>query len=157
MSSESPETTIRLRPARETELERFDAMDRQAHASRFVIQTGLEAHRQNFSDPAVTYLAIERDGVFCGYFILVREFEAESVEFRRILIDRHQRGVGQAAIAAMESYCREQWNPRRIWLDVFEDNEIGRYVYHKLGYVRFREAMFDGRKLLFFEKQLRPD
>ena len=80
----------------------------------------------------------------------------DSVEFRRILIDQNRRGIGQAAIAAMENYCREQWNPKRIWLDVFEDNEIGRHIYQKLGYARFGEDIFDGRKLLFFEKQLRP-
>ena len=130
-------------------------MDRQAHASRYVIQTGLDQHRQNFSNPAITYLAIERGDDFCGYFILVLEQGGDSVEFRRILVDQHQRGVGQAAIVEMEKYCREQWNPKRIWLDVYEDNEIGRHIYHKLGYVPFSEEISDGRKLLFFEKQLR--
>jgi diamine N-acetyltransferase len=148
--------TIELRRAREHELKKFDVLDRQAHASRFVIQTGLATHLQNFRHPDITYLSIERAGDFCGYFILVREAQTDSVEFRRILIDRNRRGAGQAAIVAMENYCRENWNPKRIWLDVFEDNEIGRHIYQKLGYLRFREEMFDGRKLLFFEKQLRP-
>ena len=31
-------------------------MDRQAHASRFVIQTGLATHRRNFHHPDITYL-----------------------------------------------------------------------------------------------------
>lgn len=148
---------IELRLAREDELETFDALDRQGHASRFVVQTGIDTHRENFSRPDITYLSIEREGEFCGYFILVREAERDSVEFRRILIDRDRRGIGQAAILAMERYCQQQWNPKRIWLDVYEDNEIGRHIYRKLGYAPFRQEIVDGRKLLFFEKQLRPD
>ena len=148
---------IELGLARKRDLEIFDRMDRQSHASQFVIQTGLATHRQNFNNPCIFYLNIESDGEFCGYFILVREAENDSVEFRRILIDQHRRGVGQAAIGAMENFCRQEWNPKRIWLDVFEDNEVGRHIYQKLGYVQFRQEIFDGRKLLFFEKQLRPD
>lgn len=145
--------TVSLRTALAEELELLDAMDRQDHASRFVIQTGIEQHRRNFDDPDITYLCIENDqGALCGYFILVAEAGGESIEFRRILIDRNHRGIGQGAIVAMEEYCRQQWRPARIWLDVYEDNDIGRHIYPKLGYRPIGESTNDGRKLLFFEK-----
>ena len=145
--------TVSLRVAQARELEILDAMDRQDHASQFVIQTGLEQHRRNFSDPDITYLCIENDrGQLCGYFILVAEAGGETIEFRRILIDQNQRGIGQNAIRAMEDYCRRRWNSRKIWLDVYEDNEIGRHIYEKMGYVPAGETYYEGRKLLFFAK-----
>lgn len=144
---------ISLKPSKKEELEKFDEMDRQDHARNFVIQTGLETHQKCFSDPKVTYLCIENcSGEFCGYFILVSEPETESVEFRRILIDQEKRGIGQAAISEMERYCKREFNVNRIWLDVYEDNEIGMHIYEKMGYERFMVKRIEGRKLYFYEK-----
>lgn len=146
---------IYLRQSTSKELEIFDVMDRQDHARRFVIQTGLGQHQQYFDDPRITYLSIENSrGEFCGYFILVLETETGSVEFRRILIDQKKRGIGQAAIAEMENYCKNEFNVKRIWLDVFEDNKIGLHIYEKLGYERFGEEQVAGRTLYFYEKNL---
>ena len=146
---------ISLRPSNRDELEIFDEMDRQEHARNFVIQTGIETHQNYFRDPKISYLSIENSrGEFCGYFILVLEAVSGSVEFRRILIDQKQRGIGQAAIAEMESYCKNKFKVRRIWLDVYEDNEIGMHIYEKMGYKRFREKPVEGRKLYFYEKAL---
>ena len=146
---------IRLRPSSREELDMFDTMDRQAHARDYVLQTGIETHRQYFDDPGITYLSIEdHRGEFCGYFILVLENATGSVEFRRILIDRDRRGIGQAAIIEMEGYCRHTLNAKRIWLDVFEDNEVGIHIYEKMGYTRFKQQRLDGRQLYFYEKPL---
>ena len=146
---------ISLRLSNRDELEIFDEMDRQAHAREFVIQTGLEAHQKYFSDPEITYLSIENSrNEFCGYFILVHEADSDSVEFRRILIDRKQLGIGQAAIEEMENYCKNNFSARRIWLDVYEDNEIGMHIYEKMGYARFKEEVAGNRKLFFYEKAL---
>ncbi|MEM7195111.1 MAG: GNAT family N-acetyltransferase [Pseudomonadota bacterium] len=146
---------IRLRAATANELEIFDQMDRQPHARRFVLQTGIDQHRKNFRDPLITYLVVEDDSeTLCGYFILVFEPENDSVEFRRILIDQSKRGIGQTAISLMESYCRKTWSASRIWLDVFEDNEVGCHIYPKLGYTFFGETDFEGRALKLYEKQL---
>lgn len=148
-------TRVSLRPSRRDELETFDAMDRQPHARDYVLQTGIDTHRRYFDDPAVTYLSIEDgSGDFCGYFILVLDADARSVEFRRILVDRHRRGIGQAAIAAMERYCKNAFDVQRIWLDVFANNEIGIHIYEKSGYARFTEQWIGGRKLYFYEKRL---
>ncbi len=146
---------IHLRPCSREELQILDAMDRQAHARDFVIQTGLEAHQKQFDTPGVTYLVIENaQGECCGYFILVLEVDGRSVEFRRILVDEHRRGIGQAAITEMENYCRREYEAGRIWLDVFEDNQLGMHIYEKLGYRRFSEDSFEGRRLFLYEKDL---
>ena len=62
--------------------------------------------------------------------------------------------VGQAAIIEMEGYCRHTLNVKRIWLDVFEDNEVGIHIYEKMGYTRFKQQRLDGRQLYFYEKPL---
>ena len=54
----------------------------------------------------------------------------------------------------MESYCKTEFNVKRIWLDVYEDNEIGMHIYEKMGYERFKEKLVEGRKLYFYEKAL---
>ncbi|MDX1739072.1 MAG: GNAT family N-acetyltransferase [Alphaproteobacteria bacterium] len=146
---------ISLRPSNINELETFDEMDRQEHARKFVNQTGIETHQKYFSDPKVSYLSIENSrGEFCGYFILVLEAVSGSVEFRRILIDQGQRGIGQAAIAEMEIYCKNLLGAKRIWLDVYEDNDIGMHIYEKMGYARFKEELAGERKLFFYDKAL---
>ena len=130
-------------------------MDRQGHASHFVIQTGLENHQKQYSDPDVHYLSIEnKDGELSGYFILVHEANTDSVEFRRILIDENQRGIGQLAISEMERFCRKEFAIKRIWLDVFEDNQLGIHVYEKLGYKRFKQGSLQQRTLFYYEKSL---
>ena len=89
-----------------------------------------------------------------GYFVLVLEPESQSLEFRRISIDQSSRGVGQTAINEMERFCGDNFSVQRIWLDVYQDNVIGRHVYEKLGYKQFNEELREGRKLLFYEKTL---
>ena len=100
----------------------------------------------------IRYLNIEQDGKFCGYFILGNEPETDSVEFRRILLDKDARGVGQLAIIEMEDYCQREFNMNRIWLDVYADNAIGIHIYEKLGYRKFDETLHEGRPLYFYQK-----
>ena len=145
---------IQLRLAQETDLPALDAMDQQAHANRFILQTGLRQHRQNLVNPDITYLVIEHNGERCGYSILVLETGNHSVELRRILIDQHHRGIGQIALAMIEGYCRQRWHAERIWLDVFADNAVARHIYQKSGYQQFREEHHEARRLLFLEKAL---
>ena len=76
------------------------------------------------------------------------------VEFRRIVVSCRGIGIGQAAIPAMEVYCREQLHCRRIWLDVFDSNPRGRHIYQKLGYRLFDTGELEGRKLLYMDKSL---
>ena len=146
---------ILLRPSTRDELVSFDKMDRQNHAKSFVTQVGIEIHQKYYDNTDVTYLTIENsNGEISGYFVLVTEADKGSLEFRRVLIDQYKRGIGQAAITEMENYCRENFRVDRIWLDVYEDNEIGIHIYEKMGYRQFKAEREDGRKLLFYEKAL---
>ncbi len=144
---------ISIRPSQSSELAVFHAMERQPHVGNFIISTSLETHQKNFANPSILYLSIESDaGELVGYFILALEENRRSVEFRRIVIDQARRGVGQEAIRQMERYCKTRLSAKRIWLDVFEDNDVGRHIYKKLGFTHFKTEIFEARKLLFFEK-----
>ena len=144
-----------LRLSTKSELEIFDQLDHQSHAIGFVAKTGLKLHQRYFDDPDINYLSIENNkGELSGYFILVIERLNQSVEFRRILIDNKNLGMGQTAISEMEMYCRDHFDVERIWLDVYEDNVIGKHVYEKLGYTKFKEQPEGERVLQFYEKTL---
>ena len=146
---------ISLRPSTRIELASFDEMDRQQHARNFITQIGLETHQDFFDEPSITYLSsVNNKGELAGYFVLVMESDQRNLEFRRIAIDQAKRGIGQEAIREMERYCRSRLGVKRIWLDVFEDNVIGRHIYEKLGYTYFKTESLEGRALLFYETSL---
>jgi len=142
-----------LRLSSRSELDIFDDIDRQIHASNFITQIGLKAHQDLFDEPNITYLSIENsEGELAGYFVLVLESDSKSLEFRRISVDQEKRGVGQEAIKEMESFSKRKFGIQRIWLDVYEDNAVGRHIYEKMGYIQFKAELREGRKLLFYEK-----
>ncbi len=146
---------IKLRPALLEELETFNAMDRQDHVGTFLTRIGLETHQAFFDDPNTSYLSIEDDsGQCCGYLTLVHEQDSNSIELRRILVDRHSRGIGQMVMAMAEKWCQTRYDIDRIWLDVFDDNARGRHVYTKLGYTLFKTTRFKGKLLHHMEKML---
>ena len=85
---------------------------------------------------------------------MVIEANTESIEFHRIVIDEKCREIGQLAIGEMGNYCRNVLSAKRIWLDVYEDNLPGKHIYERLGYRKYKENTCDGRKLLYYEKDL---
>lgn len=145
-------TTIRVEPAQDADLSFIVRLEHDEQASRFITPATLEEHRAQLALAENVYLRVLDQGTPAGFFILVLEPGGRSVEFRRIVIGRRERGTGQRAIEAMEQYCSRHLRRQRIWLDVFEDNERARHVYEKLGYRQFRQGELRGRTLLFYEK-----
>lgn len=143
-----------MESADESDLATFARMDKEPGTREFIISYELEDHARSFADPAIVYLRILADHRLAGYFILVPEPDRRSVEFRRIVVTSKGRGIGQQAIGAMERYCRDTLQRKRIWLDVFDHNSRGRHIYEKLGYRRFDSRTLEGRPLLLYEKQL---
>ena len=147
---------IALRKSFFEEIPIFINMGSQSHANRFVGQDSLAEIENSFTNPDHFYLTITANGNRAGYFTLVKE-NLHDIEFRRIVIDQSQRGVGQQSIRVMEEYCVINFNSSRIWLDVYDDNLIGIHIYEKLGYQCFREESRQDRKLLFYEKNLKSN
>ncbi len=144
-----------LRKSTYEELTAFCDIEKQVHAQAFINSSSLETHRKNFANKNIVYLSIEnKAGSLAGYFILALEADRKTVEFRRIIIDENERGIGQEAIREMELYCKKQLAAKRIWLDVYEDNEKGKHIYEKLGYKRFKQGKYGDRVLFYYEKTL---
>ena len=132
----------------------FAALEQAPDTAEFILPYSRSEHVQKMLDPHLMYLRILQDGELAGFFILALDPDAHSVEFRRIVVAIKARGIGQVAIAAMERFCRDEWQRTRIWLDVFEHNSRGQHIYEKLGYKRYGARDHEGRRLLLYEKEL---
>ena len=145
---------IELRETRAAELAAICEMEQDVDTARFILPTTLEQHRRNLARKDTVYLSIYRHGKLVGFMVLVPEADGSSVEFRRIVVADKGRGIGQQAIAAMETYCRDTLQRDRVWLDVFDFNPRGMHVYRKLGYRLIGEENLDDRRLLAYDKIL---
>lgn len=132
----------------------FARFEQAPDTKQYIVPYAEAEHAQRILDPSFVYLRILEAGALAGFFILVLDTDPDSVEFRRIVVSAKDRGIGQSAIAAMEQFCRTELKRTRVWLDVFEHNTRGRYVYEKLGYERYGEAHHQGKRLLLYEKRL---
>lgn len=145
---------IQLEKAREVDIETFAQMEGHSDTAQFIVLTSVQQHRALFLDDSIIYLRIMNSQRIVGFFILVLDKDAVSVEFRRIVIAQNERGIGQNAIRLMESFCRTGLSRSRIWLDVYETNTRGRHIYEKLGYQLFARKTSDSSSLLYYEKSL---
>jgi RimJ/RimL family protein N-acetyltransferase len=119
---------IELRESISEDIPAFIEMEKDADTSGFILPYSLERHRSELTKPAIVYLSILSAGELTGFFILALDPDNTSVEFRRIVVAQKGIGLGQAAIHAMEDYCRERLGRSRIWLDVFDFNQRGQHI-----------------------------
>ncbi|NRA65277.1 MAG: GNAT family N-acetyltransferase [Pseudobacteriovorax sp.] len=147
---------IYLKRSLEAELPLFVEMETDQEVKNYIHSYSLEQHRLVFDQENSHYLTIMCDREVIGFFLLVMSLDdCQSVEFRRIVIRPRGQGFGQKAIAEMEIFCAAELKVRRIWLDVYEHNERGRHLYHKLGYSEFKTSIrAEEGDLLFFEKMI---
>jgi len=47
-----------------------------------------------------------------------------SLEFRRIIIQPKGKGFGKQSLRLIKNYCFQQLKFHRLWLDVFDDNQV---------------------------------
>lgn len=146
--------TIQLRLATQAELSSFIPMEQDAETAVFIAPYTLAKHQETFAQPDINYLAIVQDKTIVGFMLTGLDPDGVSVELRRIVVALQGQGVGQAALKQLEQHCQAVWQRKRIWLDVFTDNERGLHIYTKLGYTFFAEGLFAGRPIYFYEKLL---
>lgn len=145
---------IHLKETHDSELSKIVELEQHPDVRDYVTPTTREEHEKDFADDDVTYLTIEHEGQFAGFIILVNHPESESVECVRIAVGLRGKGIGQEALSLMETYCKETFNPKRIWLDVYAHNQRGLHVYTKLEYQQFNTGSYQGKELLYLEKVL---
>ena len=120
-----------------------------------IIAWSRERHIQHFAQSDIRYKTIVQGGDSVGFIIFALASDPESVELRRIVVVRPGCGIGKRALALAEVVCVEEFNRRRIWLDVFSDNLIARKLYQSCGYTRFGRSIHDDRSLILLEKWLK--
>ncbi len=145
---------VRVEKATHDDLPLFAEMEQMAGTSEFINPYSVEEHHRKFDEPQIIYLRINNGGVIAGFFILSLEPDGTSVEFRWIVVSDKGSGIGQAAIIQMEEFCKDELGRSRIWLDVLENNFIGRHIYDKFGYKQFGEQESEGDRLLLCDKRL---
>lgn len=145
--------TIKLISAQETDVNRFVLLESASDAHQYIVPYSADRHAIEMGRENTHYLSIYDSDEMIGFMILAVE-EGESVEFRRIVIDKKDSGVGQKAIIAMEQYCREKLNKYRIWLDVFESNQRAMHIYKKCGFKTFSSGMYHQQRIWLMEKYL---
>lgn len=144
---------LELRKSKVHEANEVVAMESAQGTSEFIIPYSLSQHIDFITSDELIYLSIYDSNELVGFMILLLR-PSNDVEFRRIVIAKKGKGLGQHAITLMEEYCAEHLNCSRVWLDVFESNKRGIYLYRKLGYKQFKQTEFEGQQLLFMEKTL---
>lgn len=144
---------LELRKSVISEASAFVEMECSPDTKGFVIPYSVEKHVSLIESNEVVYLSLYDENELSGFIILSQESQ-DTVEFRRIVVASKGKGLGQLAIKEMEQYCAEHLNCSKVWLDVFESNSRGIHIYQKLGYTQFKEALYEGRSLLFMEKML---
>ncbi|MCM5510037.1 GNAT family N-acetyltransferase [Vibrio sp. SCSIO 43169] len=96
-----------LKPATVEDAPLFVGMERASGTKEFVIPYDLETHQTLIVDQDVIYLSVMDPDELVGFMIL-RQDDTKSVEFRRIVIEKQGRGYGQRTLQAMEDYCFHQ-------------------------------------------------
>jgi RimJ/RimL family protein N-acetyltransferase/predicted enzyme related to lactoylglutathione lyase len=148
------ESSVVLERAHADDAPAFASLEQDRGVRPFITPCDETRHREAITAPDTVYLRIlDRDGL-AGFIVLVLGPDEKSVEFRRIVVARRGRGIGQGAIAQMERHVFEVIGRSRVWLDVLEENERARHIYEKLGYSRFGSSSAGGRRLLLYEKRL---
>ena len=145
---------IVLEKSKREDLSRFHNLEKDNDVIRNVTGNSLAEHNRLFQKENIFYLNILNNSDTIGFILLNHEIANHSVEFRRIVIKDRNRGFGQIAVRAMESFCKDKLKANRIWLDVFDYNKRGQHIYEKLGYQRFKSVKNEDILVHYYEKYL---
>jgi len=144
---------LELRKSVPDEIKAILELESEEDVSAYIVRYTAEMHFEEMRKDDVVYLSIYARKIFSGFIILLVE-DGGSIEFRRIAVRKRGDGIGQAALNMMEKYCREELNSKRVWLDVFQSNVRAQHIYTKMGFTQNGTGSYNGRELLYFEKQL---
>ena len=120
----------------------------------FICPYSIERHIEEFEKNEMIYLNINFNSKPVGFTLLKLEDDERSIEFRRIVIVKRGKGIGQKVLNKIERYCLNKLKRSRIWLDVFSFNKIGIHIYEKQGYQRIDEIDIEGKRAFIYERLL---
>lgn len=135
---------MRLRDARaDADLPWIMALERREDFRTLLCASGADTHAARLADPDCRYLVVEdEEGTPRGFAILRGLASPErAIELVRVALAEPGRGTGREVLRELVGLCFGELGARRLWLDVFDDNERARRAYEAVG---FRE---EGRSL----------
>lgn len=105
----------------------------------FVHQYPREKHIALLKDNDCLHLSIKRldNDKLIGHMIIFGLYNQNKVlEFRRITINEKGLGFGREAIRLLKKLCFEKLRFHRLWLDVYDDNDIAIKLYESEGFFK---------------------
>ena len=128
---------IVLRVATPDDLPWIMTQERRPEFAAYIHRSSEAQHRQRMSDPDRVYLIAEdENGIGRGFVLLAgRQAGEGGIELARMAVTEPGQGLGAALLSALIDWIMNEFEPTRIWLDVFEDNERARRAYRRAGFV----------------------
>ncbi|TGV01527.1 GNAT family N-acetyltransferase [Flavivirga rizhaonensis] len=110
--------------------------------SQFIGQYDITRHREVLTNKDEKHVSIfnKSNNILIGYVILAGLLNKDHViEFRRIALLKRGLGYGSMAIKLIKAFCFKHYKAKKIWLDVFTDNEKAIILYKREGFVKENE------------------
>ena len=129
---------IELRATHEDDLDYILQAERDPANSPYILAWTRQQHQNALLDGdqrhfIVTDIQTKRA---VGFVILAGlNNRHDAIEFRRLVITDKGQGYGRLAIRAVKAYAFEQQQAHRLWIDVFDFNELAQYLYQLEGFV----------------------
>lgn len=143
-----------IRDSNKEELQLFKEFEERDDTNSFINSYSLEEHKLQFEKLDIIYKTIVADEEIIGFILLRLDDDGESVEFRRIVIDKKGKGYGKEAVKWLDNICIKELERKRIWLDVYDFNKRGIHIYESCGYKFMRSKEENGKTLKIYEKNL---
>ncbi|MBN1415745.1 MAG: GNAT family N-acetyltransferase [Bacteroidales bacterium] len=106
---------------------------------QFVLQYPKDRHVSLLTDNDCLHLSIKRidnDKIIGHVIIFGVSSQNKVLEFRRITINEKGIGFGREAIRLIKKLCFEKLGFHRLWLDVYDDNDIAIRLYESEGFIK---------------------
>jgi diamine N-acetyltransferase len=106
--------------------------------SRFVCSYSPEKHKELIECKNELHLSVRRldNDKLIGHMLCFGLDNPNKVlEFRRFTIMEAGQGFGREALRLLKQLCFEQLKFHRLWLDVFDDNDVAIKLYESEGFV----------------------
>lgn len=136
---------IELRNMKWEDVQSAILLERHPSNSSYVFQWTEAQYERALQDEDYRIFALTYDDFLIGHAILCGfNGESESIELKRIVVQMKGRGIGRCIVKKLMHYVFEICGKKRMWLDYFETNEVGRKLYTDMGFVeegRLRKAV----------------
>lgn len=127
-------------------------MEKHVENVKFVTPYTKKRHLEVIKNKEEEHLTVweKKTAKMVGFIILAGvDNPHRSLEFRRIVIQEKEKGIGRQCLQLVKRYCFLELKFHRLWLDVFEDNLRAIQLYRSEGFKeegKLREAIKQDEK-----------